>query len=142
MISTAIAPGGRHSMAGLTSDGATDTHPLVAVQPDIPRYNLYENGEEPPLPQAVDSWVNVIITADSVPKYTREYLHKLSSAVDSRLKINDDELSYYTEALAKTRKVHKYLISVLLVLAFLWLVTSILLLVAMFTGHLARRRGR
>ncbi|KAI1276284.1 hypothetical protein F5Y07DRAFT_399543 [Xylaria sp. FL0933] len=123
MISTAVAPGGRHSMAGLTSDGATDTHPLVAVQPDIPRYNLYEN-------------------ADTVPKYTREYLQKLSLAVDSRLKINDDELSYYTEALAKTRKVHKYLMSVLLVLAFLWLVTSILLLVAMFTGHLARRRGR
>ncbi|KAI0431812.1 hypothetical protein F5Y09DRAFT_340358 [Xylaria sp. FL1042] len=120
MISSSIGPGARHSMAGLTSDGTADTHQLVAVQPDIPRYNIHENSE-------------------TIPKYTREYLHKLSMAVDTRLKINDDELSYYTEALAKTQKVHKYLMSVLLVLAFLWLVTSIILLIVIFKGLLIKR---
>ncbi|KAI1427264.1 hypothetical protein F5Y12DRAFT_712319 [Xylaria sp. FL1777] len=123
MISSYNPPFTCYPMVGLTTDGAGDGHPLDVVQPSIPRYNVNENN-------------------GTVPKYTREYLQKLSMAVDSRLKTNDDEISYHAGALTKAQKVHKYLLGVLVVLAMVWLATAIILLVAVFKSHdFAKKHG-
>ncbi|KAI3341072.1 hypothetical protein F4824DRAFT_516296 [Ustulina deusta] len=104
----------------MTSDGAADEYGLAVVPPAIPRYNIEENSE-------------------TVPNYTREYLQKLSTAVDTRLRINGDEISYYAMAMTKTQRVHKCLMGVLIIISLLWLVTSIIILVVVFRGQFTER---
>ncbi|KAI1161434.1 hypothetical protein F5B18DRAFT_628041 [Nemania serpens] len=45
----------------------------------------------------------------------------------------DDDVSYYPDALAKTRRSHRCLTAVLTLLGLLWLATSIVILVAFFS---------
>ncbi|KAF2970654.1 hypothetical protein GQX73_g2868 [Xylaria multiplex] len=113
MVPSTNASQAHDPVVGVHSDGATDGYTLGTPSSMIPKYNIDEN-------------------ANTVPKYTREYLQKLSTAVHARLKMIDGEIAYYEESLAKTRRIHKCLMSVLVVLGILWLVTSIIILVAMF----------
>ncbi|KAI0537509.1 hypothetical protein GGR58DRAFT_502083 [Xylaria digitata] len=123
MVPSATASQAHDPAVGVHSDRATDGYMLGAPSPTIPKYNIHEN-------------------ADIVPKYTREYLQKLSTAVHTRLKMIDDEIAYYKESIAKTRKIHKCLMSVLVLLGILWLVTSIIILVAVFEGNGIGRFGK
>ncbi|KAI0487694.1 hypothetical protein F4859DRAFT_510261 [Xylaria cf. heliscus] len=100
---------------GSVSDGANDGV--------LPSANLYS------LP-----WYDVTKDVDLVPKYTREYLHTLTTALNLRLRSLDDAAAYYPVALSKTRKVHQYLMGLLIVLGLLWLATAIVIIVAVFKG--------
>ncbi|KAI1755930.1 hypothetical protein F4782DRAFT_527284 [Xylaria castorea] len=115
-MSSAIASRQAHyPMVDAISDGANDGV--------LPLLNLYD------LP-----WYDATKDADAVPKYTREYLQRLSTAIDARLRSLDDTTAYYPEALTKTRKVHKCLMGLLIVLGLLWLATAIVIVVAISKG--------
>ncbi|TGJ81831.1 hypothetical protein E0Z10_g6942 [Xylaria hypoxylon] len=134
MISSASASRARDPMVGISSDGATDSYTLRELPTVIPRYNINENGKSFAASPSPRQDINTT-PADTVPKYTREYLQKLSIAVHTRLKMIDDEIAYYEESLAKMQKLHKYLMGVLVILGILWLITSIIVLVAVCEGH-------
>ncbi|GAW22436.1 hypothetical protein ANO14919_119730 [Xylariales sp. No.14919] len=116
MIASTSASQTHDPTVGVSSDGAGDGYAPGPVSPPIPRYNIDEN-------------------ASTVPKYTREYLQKLSTAIHTRLKMIDDEVFDYQQSLIKTQKIHKCLMSVLIILGVLWLITSIIILVAVFEGR-------
>jgi hypothetical protein len=78
--------------------------------------------------------VNAIL-GNQVPKYTREYLERQSRILNARLKAIDDDAVDYHQALAKTRRIHKCVMAVLILLALLWLVTSVIILIAIFRGN-------
>ncbi|KAI1121310.1 hypothetical protein F5Y10DRAFT_272219 [Nemania abortiva] len=105
-----------YPVAGVSSDGADDNGLPRMARRDMPRYDTTRD-------------------ADAVPEYTREYLQRLSAALDARLKIVDNEVAYYPEALTKTRRVHRCITSVLAILGLLWLATSIVILVAIFRDN-------
>ncbi|KAI0547577.1 hypothetical protein F4679DRAFT_586451 [Xylaria curta] len=111
-----------YPMVGAVSDGANDGAPPSINLHDIPEYDATRD-------------------ADAVPKYTREYLQRLSMAIDGRLRSLDDSAAYYPEALIKTRKVHGCLMGLLFVLGLVWLAAAIIIVVAIFKGH-AGGRGR
>ncbi|KAJ8105128.1 hypothetical protein ONZ43_g7550 [Nemania bipapillata] len=115
MESSASGPQDIHNLTIFFSDGADDRIPLGGVQREVP-------------------WYDVKKDANEVPKYTRDYLERLPTIVNTRLKAMDDGIEGYREALTKTRKVHKCVVVTLVLLAILWLITSIIILVAIFKG--------
>ncbi|KAI1176385.1 hypothetical protein F4777DRAFT_546827 [Nemania sp. FL0916] len=78
--------------------------------------------------------------ANGVPLYTREHLQQLSTMVNTRLKMLDEDAAFYPAMLAKTRRVHVYLTATLIVLGSLWLATSTVILVAVFRGNVVERK--
>ncbi|KAI1115539.1 hypothetical protein F5Y14DRAFT_410249 [Nemania sp. NC0429] len=80
--------------------------------------------------------------ADVVPKYTREYLQGLSTTINARLKMIDNDTSHYPDALAKTRRAHRCLTAVLILLGLLWLATSIVILVAVSRSYVKPMTGK
>ncbi|KAI1311227.1 hypothetical protein F5Y03DRAFT_391778 [Xylaria venustula] len=113
----------QHPLFRRNLDGAVDEeHRLAVIHPVIPRYNVAED-------------------FDTVPAYTREYLRKLSEVVDARLKFNDDEISYYAEALARTQKIHNYMMGILILLGTLWFITSIMIAITIVTRRVAKQQG-
>ncbi|KAI1741877.1 hypothetical protein F4680DRAFT_446426 [Xylaria scruposa] len=111
-----------YPMVDAISDGANDGA--------LPSINLYE------IPQ-----YDTIRDADAVPKYTREYLQRLSTVIDGRLRILDDAAAFYPEALIKTRKIHRFLMGLLFVLGLVWLAAAIIIVVAIFKSR-AEGRGK
>ncbi|KAI1825038.1 hypothetical protein F4861DRAFT_548084 [Xylaria intraflava] len=73
--------------------------------------------------------------ADAVPVYTRDYLNRLSQAVEARLRVVDETHSYFPVALAKLRRLHRWQSGLLVVLAALWVATCVVVLVAIYTGR-------
>ncbi|KAI0971974.1 hypothetical protein F4678DRAFT_460803 [Xylaria arbuscula] len=112
----------QHPLIRRNLDGAADDeHTLAVIQPAIPKYDVTED-------------------SDVVPEYTREYLQNLSTAVATRLKYNDDEISYYAEALARTQKIHKYLMAILMLIGALWFLTSIMVAVIVVMRRAAKQQ--
>ncbi|KAI1182066.1 hypothetical protein F5B17DRAFT_216702 [Nemania serpens] len=117
MAAPGVAPQeARYPMDGAISDGGNEGSP-----PDLVRHGV--------------PWYDGRRDADAVPKYTREYLQGLSTLLNSRLKTIDDDVSYYPDALAKTRRSHRCLSAVLTLLGLLWLATSIIILVAVLRTY-------
>ncbi|KAI1203662.1 hypothetical protein F5X97DRAFT_283784, partial [Nemania serpens] len=81
------------------------------------------------------------IPADTVPKYTREYLQGLPNIINARLKTIEDDVSYYPNALTKTRRAHRCLAAVLTILGLLWLATSVVILVAVAKTYNQKQTG-
>ncbi|KAI0195613.1 hypothetical protein EV127DRAFT_477335 [Xylaria flabelliformis] len=105
-----------YPMAEVISDSANGGVPPLVNYYDIPEYDSAKD-------------------ADAVPKYTREYLQRLSMVIEGRLRNLDDTTTYYPDALIQTRKVHKGLMGLLIVLGLLWLAIAIIVLVVIFKGR-------
>ncbi|KAI0118171.1 hypothetical protein GGR51DRAFT_554664 [Nemania sp. FL0031] len=101
---------------GISSDGADDGDTLRMNQRGMPLYDTTRD-------------------ANKLPEYTRQYLQNLSTALDARVKSINDDVAYYSETLAKSRKMHKITLGVLLGLGVTWLVSSIILLIAVFRDN-------
>ncbi|KAI0440739.1 hypothetical protein F4803DRAFT_577326 [Xylaria telfairii] len=110
-------------VANVVSDGANDEFPSPANPNPSPSPNLHN------LP-----WYDVTKDADLVPKYTREYLRSLSTAIDTRLRNLDEATAYYPEVFTKTKKVYKGLMISLIVLGLVWFVTAIVIVVTVLKG--------
>ncbi|TRX94014.1 hypothetical protein FHL15_005092 [Xylaria flabelliformis] len=105
-----------YPMTEAISDSANDgVSPLINFY-DIPEYDSTKD-------------------ADAVPKYTREYLQRLSTVIDGRLRNLDSTTTYYPDALIQTRKVHRCLMGLLIVLGLLWLAIAIIVIVIIFKGR-------
>ncbi|KAI1153806.1 hypothetical protein F4825DRAFT_413766 [Nemania diffusa] len=103
---------------------------------ETPRYDVNKDGEIRPhvSPSHLRRRANTTLV-NQVPKYTREYLEILSRTLNARLKTIDDDAVHYQETLARTRRIHKCVMAVLIVLGLLWFVTSIIILVVVFKGR-------
>ncbi|KAI8953394.1 hypothetical protein F4801DRAFT_597945 [Xylaria longipes] len=112
-------------------------------QADYPLVDAISDGANDGVPPPVNPYTltqyDATKDANVVPKYTREYLQKLSAALDAHLRNLDDATTYYPETLTKTRKVYKCLMVMLIVLGLLWLATAIVIIVAIFKGSGGRR---
>ncbi|KAI0454046.1 hypothetical protein F5B21DRAFT_504734 [Xylaria acuta] len=111
---------------------------VASRQADYPLVDAISDGANdgvlPPANPYDLPWYDATKDADAVPKYTREYLQRLPTAIDARIKNLDDAAAYYPDVLTKTRKVHKCLMGLLIVLGLLWLATAIVIVVAIFKG--------
>ncbi|RYC56594.1 hypothetical protein CHU98_g9614 [Xylaria longipes] len=120
------------------SDGANDGVPPPVNPYTLTQYDATKDGKVQDPFLSPSRPVNST-PANVVPKYTREYLQKLSAALDAHLRNLDDATTYYPETLTKTRKVYKCLMVMLIVLGLLWLATAIVIIVAIFKGSGGRR---
>ncbi|KAI2639296.1 hypothetical protein GGS21DRAFT_423227 [Xylaria nigripes] len=79
--------------------------------------------------------------ANTIPIYTRDHLQSLSEVVETRLSAIEETNSLFPPMIARVHRLHKWMLGLFMIFAAIWLGTSAIVIVAIYTGKSFWLRG-